>query len=355
MGSDATSKDESNRLKMQRAAIYIMGALVLGFFLMLQLNPQTPHEPHVSSQRGFNQTVRPFVQPAIDSDAVPMGEEVDQLMVAMEEKLELLASHPFIFIGGVPRSGTTLLRAILESHPDIRCGQETRLAPRVAIMMDNWSKPAEQSKLEEAGVTHDLLVKAIRSFYLELIVRHASAAWRYCNKDPLMLRFAPAVNEAFPNALHVHMVRDGRAVAHSLYTKKIKVTGATIDTFEESLQWWNKIMRENVAAKNEMGRSGLGAHYREVRYEELVAEPERVLRQLLKWLGEPWNKQVMHHEQFAHDLSSREPTTGQVVKPLYDSAVNEWQEDWETLIAKRGQDAVAAQDYYQMLVELGYL
>lgn len=40
-------------------------------------------------------------------------------------------THPLIFIGGHPRSGTTLLRAMLDSHPDVRCGEETRIIPRI--------------------------------------------------------------------------------------------------------------------------------------------------------------------------------------------------------------------------------
>ncbi len=37
---------------------------------------------------------------------------------------------PLIFIGGVPRSGTTLMRAMLDAHKDVRCGEETRVVPR---------------------------------------------------------------------------------------------------------------------------------------------------------------------------------------------------------------------------------
>jgi hypothetical protein len=40
-------------------------------------------------------------------------------------------SSPIIFIGGVPRSGTTLMRAMLDAHPDVRCGEETRVVPRI--------------------------------------------------------------------------------------------------------------------------------------------------------------------------------------------------------------------------------
>ena len=41
---------------------------------------------------------------------------------------------PLIFIGGVPRSGTTLMRAMLDAHEDVRCGEETRVVPRYAII-----------------------------------------------------------------------------------------------------------------------------------------------------------------------------------------------------------------------------
>ena len=40
-------------------------------------------------------------------------------------------THPMIFIGGHPRSGTTLLRAMLDAHKMIRCGEETRIIPRI--------------------------------------------------------------------------------------------------------------------------------------------------------------------------------------------------------------------------------
>lgn len=47
-----------------------------------------------------------------------------------------------IFIGGMPRSGTTLMRAILDSHPMVHCGEETRVVPRVLSMRSAWKKSA---------------------------------------------------------------------------------------------------------------------------------------------------------------------------------------------------------------------
>ena len=65
--------------------------------------------------------------------------------------------EPIIFIGGMPRSGTTLARVMLDAHPDIRCGEETRVVPRILQMRQQWKKSAKESmRLQEAGVTDEV-------------------------------------------------------------------------------------------------------------------------------------------------------------------------------------------------------
>jgi hypothetical protein len=56
-------------------------------------------------------------------------------------------NQSIIFIGGMPRSGTTLMRAILDSHPRVRCGEETRIIPRILSMRSTWKKsPSEWNR-----------------------------------------------------------------------------------------------------------------------------------------------------------------------------------------------------------------
>lgn len=78
---------------------------------------------------------------------------------------------PLIFIGGVPRSGTTLMRAMLDAHPDVRCGQETRVVPRILQMRQHWARSQKESlRLEQAGVSKTVLDNAIAAFCLEVSV-----------------------------------------------------------------------------------------------------------------------------------------------------------------------------------------
>jgi len=63
-------------------------------------------------------------------------------------------SAPLIFIGGFPRSGTTLARAMLDAHSDIRCGEETRVVPRILQLAAQWNRSVKESnRLHEAGLT----------------------------------------------------------------------------------------------------------------------------------------------------------------------------------------------------------
>ena len=50
-------------------------------------------------------------------------------------------SHPLVFIGGHPRSGTTLMRAMLDAHMKVRCGEESRIIPRIVQVMLSLSQP----------------------------------------------------------------------------------------------------------------------------------------------------------------------------------------------------------------------
>lgn len=129
---------------------------------------------------------------------------------------------PLIFIGGMPRSGTTLLRVLLDAHPDIRCGKETRIVPNILEFRAHQTRNAILNKrLEEAGVKSNVIDHAVKQFILEIIVRHGKPAPRLCNKDPFTLRHSVYLHKLFPNAKYVFMIRDGRAVVHSLCSRKV--------------------------------------------------------------------------------------------------------------------------------------
>ncbi|TRY76009.1 hypothetical protein DNTS_010908 [Danionella cerebrum] len=233
---------------------------------------------------------------------------------------------PLIFVGGVPRSGTTLMRAMLDAHPLVRCGEETRVIPRLLAMQATWSHSArERVRLDEAGVTEEVLNSAVRAFLLEIIVGHGEPAQRLCNKDPFALKSLFYLSKIFPKAKFVLMLRDGRATVHSMVSRKVTITGFDLTSYRDCLVKWNRA----VEVMYDQCLAAANGNCLPVHYEQLVLHPGRVMRKLLQFLDLPWDNSVLHHEQLIGkaggvSLSKVELSTDQVVKPVNTEALSKW-------------------------------
>lgn len=233
---------------------------------------------------------------------------------------------PLVFIGGVPRSGTTLMRAMLDAHPDIRCGEETRVIPRILAMKQMWSRSSrEKLRLDEAGVTDEVLDSAMQAFLLEIIVKHGEPATYFCNKDPFALKSLTYLAKIFPNAKFILMVRDGRASVHSMISRKVTIAGFDLSSYRDCLTKWNRAIETMFNQCLEAGVDKCMPVY----YEQLVLHPEKWMRTLLKFLNIPYNQAVLHHEQMIGkaggvSLSKVERSTDQVIKPVNLEALSKW-------------------------------
>lgn len=233
---------------------------------------------------------------------------------------------PLIFIGGVPRSGTTLMRAMLDAHPDVRCGQETRVIPRILQLRSHWLKSEKESlRLQEAGITKEVMNSAIAQFCLEIIAKHGEPAPRLCNKDPLTLKMGTYVIELFPNAKFLFMVRDGRATVHSIISRKVTITGFDLTNYRQCMTKWNHAIEVMHNQCKEIGKERCMMVY----YEQLVLHPEEWMRKILNFLDVPWNDSVLHHEEFINKpngvpLSKVERSSDQVIKPVNLEAMSKW-------------------------------
>ena len=152
---------------------------------------------------------------------------------------------PIIWVGGVPRSGTTLARAMLDAHPDIRCGEETRVIPRLlGVHKAMMSSPKEAARLSEAKITNKILNDAMGAYILTVISKHGEPAPRLCNKDPFTLKSMNKIRELFPNSKFMFMVRDGRATCHSIISRKVSIRGFDFKTYRGCLKDWNRVAED---------------------------------------------------------------------------------------------------------------
>jgi len=178
-----------------------------------------------------------------------------------------------IFVIGSPRSGTTLVRLILDTHPRISCGEETHfLRDLETIVGRNWELVATY------GLPRAWWLEHIRSLYLdfqgEVLTRSGKARW--AEKDPTYTLHLAFIEELFPGALYVHLLRDGHDVVASFRDR----WGYTAAARAARSEW-----ARYVNAARALGARLPPERFCELRYEALVSDPEREAQRLFAFLG----------------------------------------------------------------------
>lgn len=198
-----------------------------------------------------------------------------------------------IIIGGTPRSGTTLVRRILDRHPALCCGPETSIllpgGMRVEQVAAAYRMPiGELREMMAQSPSQGAFVDAFASRY-----RRERDRPRWAEKTPLNVLCFDWVLERFPEARLVHVVRDGRDVMCSMrqhpdrrWVDGVEVKELRPQPVDAYMRRW---LRDTQAGLGQRG----DPRYLEVRYEDLVADPERVMRDLVEALGEEWVPAVL--------------------------------------------------------------
>jgi hypothetical protein len=240
-----------------------------------------------------------------------------------------------IFVVGADRSGTTLMRVILDSHPRICCGPELKLLPLIAELYQKASGGFLPS-LENYGNTLPGVQGCFRALIEGLAenFRRAAGKPRWAEKTPPNAHFMVPLGEIFPEARFIHLLRDGRDVACSLLTMDwIDLTTGHKSYHTETMTGAARHWRDTVmAAREQAAHPSLTGRVLEVRYEALVTDTAATMRQVLAFLGEEWDDAVLAHHTKEHRRDEAwHPSTAQTLKPVDQSALGRWQHDMTPL------------------------
>ncbi len=200
-----------------------------------------------------------------------------------------------IFLVGCQRSGTTMLRLVLDSHSRISCGPETRFLPDLRrVVGRDWER------LARFGFTREDWLRRIAEFFGGIHADYAAARGktRWADKTPLYALSIDFVTEVFPDAQIVHVIRDGRDVVVS-HRKRFGYWSAV----KCVVKWPRYIHTARAAA-----RALPADRYYELRYEDTVTDPEKAMRGLFEFLGEPWEEGILDYGDKQHDVAQKYTT-----------------------------------------------
>ncbi len=267
---------------------------------------------------------------------------------------------PPLFVLGVSRSGTTMLRVILDRSPGIAIPDETFFVPQLAHrhrgevepqkLLDDvrrmpriaaWGVPPEafSARLRPAMSTSEAL-DAVFSVYA---AKHGKPRWG--DKTPMYLRHLGLVDRLFPEAQYVHLIRDGRDAALAFLDMPEGVVTRTW-AHPRSPAGFACEWRIEVRRARELGRRIGPSRYHEARYEDLVADTHAVIRSICDFAGLPFEPQML---EFAGAVDvSEKPHHQRLLQPPTRGV-----RDWRTQMRAddvRGFEAVAG----DLLADLGY-
>lgn len=204
----------------------------------------------------------------------------------------VISADPPIFIVGSPRSGTSLLRLILDSHPSIACGPESHVLATMDDAAQRFANQLNRYAFDDA-YWHGQYRLFFEGFKRDYALRRGKTRW--ADKTPSYARHLPFITAVFPEAQVIHIVRDA-----------YMVTASALDRWGWRRAWdvperWVA----NVTAARSFGAQMSPAQYTEIRFEDLVRDTEGTLRPLFGWLGEEWDARVLEYDNFEHDGSGR--------------------------------------------------
>jgi len=239
-----------------------------------------------------------------------------------------MSESPF-FVVGCPRSGTTLMRVMLDSHPRLAVPRETHFIVGLALrnrrhpvgLEDVLANPRFSELGVDADAVRDDVTRAQPGNYAALIdvvmstyaQKHGKVRWG--DKTPGYLAYMPLLLEMYPGARFVHMIRDGREVAASLSEQAWGPRTAIGGAF-----WWRRKVRDGRIAGRELPRGT----YIEVRLEDVVADPERELIRVCELLGEEYSPAMLDYPDRMSRPGMHHPVHGRHLERLPTPDLRDW-------------------------------
>lgn len=243
-----------------------------------------------------------------------------------EARDDYVSQAPLIVVCGCGRSGTTLTRVILDSHPDLYAGPESLLL--LPLPVDPaalaWKFNLPEADVRELVAGTAGRAQLVESFQAMILRRSGKRVW--VDKTARNVHRLDYILRHFPNARIVHVVRDPRDTVGSLkgHRKRKVVAGRVVPTgycmpVELCIDRWERAWRDAAPFRRH-------AAFHELSYEALVEDTETTVRHLCAFLDVPFDPGMLNFHE--HAAATRDhakfPQNIEATRPISRSSIGRY-------------------------------
>lgn len=227
-------------------------------------------------------------------------------------------------LSGFPRSGTTLLEQVLDSHQSVVSSDEREAFAR-DIFPAMWLSPMTPAPTAQALDAVPIgRLTGLRKRYLDYMAAALNEPIDgrvHLDKNPTLTLVLPGFLRLFPDARLLIALRDPRDVVVSCFMQYLPLNPnsvcfltleRTAARYAADMAVWRRL-REMIASR-----------WLEVKYEDTVANLEREARRAVEFLGLSWDPSVLNYRETLRGKAVASPTYEAVSQPLYTRAIGRW-------------------------------
>jgi tetratricopeptide (TPR) repeat protein len=231
----------------------------------------------------------------------------------------------FAVLTSHPRSGTTLVEQLLDSHDELISADEFDVFTQWIFLPIVRKFPSSATLLQILDNVPPAVRQRARETYwkqTEAIFEEPIGERMLLDKNPGMMILLPMINWAFPEMKMLIALRDPRDVVLSCFMQKVPLTPISSNwlTLTHAAEYYARTMQTWLAVRPLTAGAWL-----EFRYEDVVADLEREARKILEFLVLPWDERVLKFYEHAREKIVRSPTYKDVTQPVYHKSVGRWQ------------------------------
>ncbi len=294
-----------------------LGKMYLAFALGKIYNDCGEYDQAFASWNEANQRKRAMISYHLQHDLHFMQEIIQAFSEKIIQKAQGTRDQLPILIVGMPRSGTTLVEQILASHPQVYgAGELTRLGR----IIESLPRRFRTRKVYPACI-HELSPDAFQALgetYIQHLRKHDPRAPYICDKMPHNFLHLGLIQCIMKNAKIIHCSRHPLDTCLSCFSTHFDDQGMNftyeLDGLITYYQQYQRLM--------EHWRETLPQRFFEIRYEDLILNPQETIRRLLEYCDLPWDAHCLHFHESSRPVKTA--SSVQVRQPLYTTSLHRW-------------------------------